>query len=68
MKIHSMNKLRYIIAIIFCCTGASVYSQSNHILWYDEPAQQFEQSLVLGNGQMGASVFGGIKTEKLRIN
>ena len=46
----------------------SVQGQSNHILWFDEPATFFEESLVLGNGKMGASVFSGISTEKIFLN
>ena len=37
-------------------------------LWYDEPAEHFEESLVLGNGKMGASVFGGVKSDKIYLN
>lgn len=37
-------------------------------LWYDAPAQYFEETLVLGNGQQGATVFGGISTEKIYLN
>ena len=37
-------------------------------LWYDAPAQYFEESLVLGNGQQGATVFGGISTDKIFLN
>ena len=43
-------------------------AQSTHILWYNKPAQYFEESLVLGNGKMGASVFGGIDTDKIYLN
>ncbi|GIG92666.1 glycosyl hydrolase family 95 catalytic domain-containing protein [Plantactinospora endophytica] len=38
-------------------------------LWYDEPATDWEtQSLPIGNGAMGASVFGGIQSERLQYN
>ena len=33
------------------------FSQSANTLWYNQPAQYFEETLVLGNGKMGASVF-----------
>ena len=42
--------------------------QSPLKLWYDAPAQYFEESLVLGNGQQGATVFGGISTDKIYLN
>jgi len=38
-------------------------------LWYDEPATDWEsQSLPIGNGALGASVFGGVQTEQLQFN
>jgi alpha-L-fucosidase 2 len=38
-------------------------------LWYDEPAADWEsQSLPIGNGAMGASVFGGVDKERLQFN
>ncbi|MFC0529442.1 glycoside hydrolase family 95 protein [Phytohabitans kaempferiae] len=38
-------------------------------LWYDEPATDWEtQSLPIGNGAMGASVFGGAQAERLQYN
>jgi alpha-L-fucosidase 2 len=37
-------------------------------LWYDQPARYFEEALVLGNGQQGATVFGGIASDKIYLN
>jgi alpha-L-fucosidase 2 len=38
-------------------------------LWYDEPASDWEsESLPVGNGAMGANVFGGVRTELLQFN
>ena len=37
-------------------------------LWYANPAQYFEEALVLGNGRQGATVFGGIATDKIYLN
>ncbi len=43
-------------------------AQSSHILWYNQPAEFFEESLVLGNGKMGATVFGGANSDKIYLN
>ena len=43
-------------------------ASTDHVLWYDEPAAHFEESLVLGNGRMGATVFGGVATDTLLLN
>jgi len=37
-------------------------------LWYSEPATEWTQALPLGNGRLGAMVFGGIEQEVLQLN
>ncbi|WP_111307885.1 glycoside hydrolase family 95 protein [Confluentibacter sediminis] len=54
--------------IVFTCMSHVTYSQSKNILWYDKPANYFEETLVLGNGKMGASVFGGVSSDKIYLN
>jgi alpha-L-fucosidase 2 len=54
---------------IFSVTGLNnIAGQSANKLWYNEPARYFEESLVLGNGKMGASVFGGVESDKIFLN
>lgn len=37
-------------------------------LWYRQPATAFEETLVLGNGRLGASVFGGTAVDSIYLN
>ena len=37
-------------------------------LWYDQPARFFEESLPIGNGKMGALLYGGVDTDSLYLN
>ena len=37
-------------------------------LWYDRPAQYFEESLPIGNGKLGALVYGGTDTCLIHLN
>ncbi|MEO3690172.1 glycoside hydrolase family 95 protein [Roseateles paludis] len=37
-------------------------------LWYRRPADEWVQALPVGNGRLGAMVFGGISTERLQLN
>ena len=37
-------------------------------LWYDTPAQYFEESMPIGNGKLGALVYGGTDDNVLRLN
>ena len=39
------------------------------MLWYDKPATDWEkEALPIGNGRMGAMVFGGVDSERLQIS
>ena len=37
-------------------------------LWYDAPATQWVEALPLGNGRMGAMVYGGTTRERIQFN
>ncbi len=37
-------------------------------LWYRQPARQWEEALPVGNGRLGAMVFGDVAREHLQIN
>ncbi|MEP6724170.1 MAG: glycoside hydrolase family 95 protein [Bacteroidota bacterium] len=37
-------------------------------LWYRQPATNWNEALPVGNGRMGAMIFGGIKDERLQLN
>jgi alpha-L-fucosidase 2 len=47
---------------------SDTFAQSGNTLWYYQPARYFEESLVMGNGKMGASVFGGVSSDKIFLN
>jgi alpha-L-fucosidase 2 len=37
-------------------------------LWYNQPAANWNEALPVGNGRLGAMVFGGVATERLQLN
>jgi alpha-L-fucosidase 2 len=37
-------------------------------LWYRQPARRWEEALPVGNGRLGAMVFGGVDNERLQLN
>ena len=37
-------------------------------LWYDKPAREWVEALPIGNGRLGAMVFGGTRRERLQLN
>lgn len=41
---------------------------SEMVLWYRQPAEKWLEAIPLGNGLMGAMVFGGIQRERIALN
>jgi alpha-L-fucosidase 2 len=37
-------------------------------LWYQQPAQNWNEALPIGNGHAGAMIFGGVEQEHLQLN
>ena len=37
-------------------------------LWFDQPAKNWNEALPVGNGRLGAMVFGGVATERIQLN
>ena len=37
-------------------------------LWYQQPAAQWVEALPIGNGRLGAMIFGGVEYERLQLN
>ena len=38
------------------------------LLWFAQPASRWIDALPLGNGRLGAMVFGGVNAERLQLN
>ncbi len=38
------------------------------VLWYQQPASEWSEALPIGNGRLGAMVFGGTEIEHLQLN
>ena len=56
------------LLIFQSCNRTSTDSTQNLKLWYNEPAEKWVEALPIGNGRMGAMVFGGIQTERIQLN
>jgi alpha-L-fucosidase 2 len=42
--------------------------KGRHTLWYKKPAAAWEEALPIGNGRLGAMIFGGAADERLQLN
>jgi alpha-L-fucosidase 2 len=55
-------------ACLLACASLSWGAEAT-LLWYDKPATDWEkEALPIGNGRMGAMVFGGVQSERLQIS
>ncbi|GEN71098.1 glycoside hydrolase family 95 protein [Chryseobacterium lathyri] len=46
----------------------SIHAQQNLKLTYSKPAENWNEALPIGNGKLGAMVFGGVSQEHLQLN
>ena len=44
------------------------FSAQNNVLWYDHPASHWVEALPLGNGRLGAMVYGGVESDTIQLN
>jgi len=61
-----MKKL--FLFILAGIASAQVSFGADLTLWYRQPARQWVEALPVGNGRLGAMVFGGAASEKLQLN
>lgn len=43
-------------------------NKGNNIIWFENPAKRWEETLSIGNGKLGAMIWGSPQTEKLGLN
>jgi alpha-L-fucosidase 2 len=57
-----------IIGLATLSWSTSFAGDPSTTVWFEQPAESFDESLVLGNGRLGVMVFGGIQEEKIILN
>jgi alpha-L-fucosidase 2 len=55
-------------AVVLMLFGEQAPAQDAVRLWYDEPATRWTDAMPLGNGRLGAMVFGAVPKERLALN
>lgn len=57
------------LIVLLSCSIYSLSAQTNaYKLWYNKPAQVWTEALPLGNGRLGAMVFGNPASEQIQLN
>lgn len=60
------SRFCFVILSLFISVGA--YAQDKLQLWYDKPADKWTEALPVGNGFIGAMIFGGVDNELIQLN
>ena len=61
------KKLIFALSFLACIPVAQSSAQETS-LWYDAPASEWMESMPIGNGRVGAMVFGGVDEETVALN
>ena len=62
------NMTLLLIALLQLAPPPPAPATSNLRLWYRQPAAVWNEALPLGNGRLGAMVFGGLADETIQLN
>jgi alpha-L-fucosidase 2 len=57
-----------VLAILFLTSAALVAAEQPLVLFYDKPAVKWVEALPIGNGRLGAMVFGRTANERIQFN
>lgn len=56
------------ISLAVCLTLSAYAAENGLTLWYEQPAQQWEEALPFGNGRLGGMAFGGAVRDQIQLN
>ena len=66
---RSAKRLILLLVSSLICGAASLAAQPESMrLWYRQAAAGWNEALPIGNGRLGAMVFGGVQTERIQLN
>jgi len=64
-------RVNKILVIVFFLIGNSILGFSQNLplqLWYNQPASKWTDALPIGNGSIGAMIYGGVTNEHIQFN
>ncbi len=63
-----MIKRIMVVGILFFTMADWAFAQQANKLWYRKPAKVWTEALPVGNGRLGAMIFGGVGEELIQLN
>ena len=58
----------FITLIIQSCSRKNELERHDLTIWFSEPAEKWVEAIPVGNGRLGAMVFGGTHSEHIQLN
>src|SRR6476660_10497659 len=55
-------------SLCFLVLAVNAQTNNNLKLWYDQPAAKWTDALPIGNGRIGAMIFGGVEKDRIQFN
>ena len=69
MKTRTVFFLVLSLVVLIGCNTPATKSGANYLtLWYKQPAKVWDEALPVGNGRLGAMVFGDPVKERIQVN
>jgi alpha-L-fucosidase 2 len=56
------------LLLLFAAASTLAAAPQDFRLWYRQPATLWEEALPVGNGRLGAMIFGGVDQERIQFN
>jgi len=57
-----------IVLLFFLPASCKVQEKEDLTLWYEKPASKWEEALPVGNGRLGAMIYGGTAEDHIQFN
>ena len=60
---------KFIIVHLLSFLNVLAFSQQQELkLWYNKPSAKWTDALPIGNGRLGAMIFGGVEQDRIQFN
>src|SRR6476469_11270560 len=59
---------KILISSLFFFVFHFAFAQQDLKLWYNKPSAKWTDALPIGNGRLGAMIFGGVEQDRIQFN
>lgn len=60
--------MKHLFAIVFGWAVICSASADDLTIWHQQPAKNWNEATPIGNGRLGAMIFGGVNSERIQLN